>query len=258
MLFSPKLFTSPKSHLPSALVTGWLVGVSLVAMTSSCWAQSAIGEATLIKNDVNGVRKGASSKLGEGTDVFLNEMIRTGTSSQAGLTFVDNTKVSVAASSQLTLDKFVYNGDHTASNVAFNASRGAFRFISGNSPSGAYKVVTPEASIGVRGTTYDVQVDGKSTIVTLISGAANVCPRQGPVSRCVPLTQACESVILTRNAVNGPLPQSVRTWSFDNSCASPKDFWRPDAPLGNGSNAPAPPSAPPSRTGPCASVIGCL
>ena len=228
----------------------WLSGVSLLAMMSFACAQTAIGEATTVQNDVTGARKGAAVKLGQGDDVFGSELIRTGASSRAGLTFLDNTNVSIAASSQLTLDKFVYNGDHTASNVTFNATKGAFRFISGNSPSGAYKVNTPEASIGVRGTIYDVQVFGSTTNVVLIEGSASVCWRQGTkvTTRCVLLTSPCESVTLTRTNIGAVIPPGQRIWSFDGSCGGTRDFWRPDAPPGNGSNSPPPPPPPPPST----------
>ena len=223
----------------------WLTGVSLLAMMSSASAQTAIGAATTVQNDVTGSRKGAPAKLGQGDNVFGSELIRTGAGSRAGLTFVDNTNVSIAASSQLTLDKFVYNGDHTASNVTFNATKGGFRFISGNSPSAAYKVNTPEAAIGVRGTIYDVQVLGSTTNVVLIEGSASVCLRQGTqvTTRCVVLTNPCESVTLTRSNIAAVIPPGQKIWSFDGSCGAPRDIRRPDAPLGNGTNSPPPPPA---------------
>ena len=220
---------------------GLLASVSLVAMATAASAQSAIGSASVVQNDVTGSGKG---KLGVGDNVFQNEIIKTGAASLARLGFVDNTNVSVGASSQLALDKFVYSGGGTAKSVVFNAARGSFRFVSGSSPSDAYKVLTPEAAIGVRGTTYDVQVGGGRTTVVLISGAASVCLRAGAPNRCVELRQPCESVTLTNAALGGKVGGNVQKWSFDNSCNGGRDFWRPDAPLGN--NPPQSPPSPPS------------
>lgn len=222
---------------------GLLASVSLVAMATAASAQSAIGSASLVQNEVSGSGKG---KLGVGDNVFQNEIIRTGAASLARLGFLDSTNVSVGASSQLTLDKFVYSGGGTAKSVVFNAARGSFRFISGSSPSEAYKVLTPEAAIGVRGTTYDVQVSAGRTTVVLISGAADVCLRAGAPNRCIELRQPCESVTLTNRALGNKVAGDVQKWAFDNSCNGGNNFWRPDAPLGNNSPPPSPPSPPSS------------
>ena len=215
-----------------------LASVSLLAMTHFAASQTAIGAASTVENEVNGVRRGASARLGAGDDVFQSEVIRTGAASLARLKLIDNTNVSIAASSQLVLDKFVYNGDQTASNVAFNAAKGGFRFVSGNSPSAAYKVVTPAAVIGVRGTTYDVQVAGALTNVVLIAGAANVCVRG--TAKCVALTQTCQSVTLTRAGFVVPAP-GAKIWSFDGTCSFAANPYRSDPPLGNGAATPSPP-----------------
>ena len=60
----------------------------------------------------------------------------------------------------MVIDAFVFNDQrHGAAQVSINAVKGAFRFITGNSPKDAYSITTPTAMIGVRGTEFDIDVE---------------------------------------------------------------------------------------------------
>jgi hypothetical protein len=54
---------------------------------------------------------------------------------------------------------------------------GAFRFVTGNSDKTAYKITTPLANIGVRGTILDVMSQRGRTTMVLQEGASSVCTR---------------------------------------------------------------------------------
>ena len=60
--------------------------------------------------------------------------------------------------------------------VAIRLTSGAFRFVTGNSEKTAYKITTPLATIGVRGTTLDILSQRGQTIVNLRDKA----PRSAP------------------------------------------------------------------------------
>ena len=64
---------------------------------------------------------------------------------------IDNTRIVIGPNSRLRIDTFIFNPDYTAKNVTITAVKGVFRFISGNSPDGAYQIRTPTMTIGVRG-----------------------------------------------------------------------------------------------------------
>jgi hypothetical protein len=89
--------------------------------------------------------------LAPGADVHTNETIRTGTAGVADLRFIDNTNLSVGPASTVRLDKFVYDPNRGTGSVTFQASRGAFRFVTGSQSRGDYKVRTPYGTLGVRG-----------------------------------------------------------------------------------------------------------
>jgi hypothetical protein len=88
--------------------------------------------------------------LAQEAPVFSGDRIITGPSGEAQVRFRDDTKLVVGPNSMMVIDAFVFSGD-TAREISINAVRGAFRFITGNSPKDVYSITTPTATIGVRG-----------------------------------------------------------------------------------------------------------
>lgn len=128
-------------------------------------AASKIGVASAVRNDVQGIQGGATRPLATGSSVFELEMIRTGAESVAQLLFVDQTNLSVGPRSEVTLDRFVYDPGRGTGDVLLSATRGAFRFVSGAQNPINYKISTPSATIGVRGTIIDCAVGSLTCIV---------------------------------------------------------------------------------------------
>jgi hypothetical protein len=110
-------------------------------------AQSRIGQATTVRPEAHANTR----QLAPGAEVHANETIRTGTAGVADLRFIDNTNLSVGPASTVRLDKFVYDPNRGTGSVTFQASRGAFRFVTGSQSRGDYKVRTPYGTLGVRG-----------------------------------------------------------------------------------------------------------
>jgi hypothetical protein len=130
---------------------GWssaLVLTVLFALQSTAsHAQSRIGQANTVRPEAH-----ANTRLlAPGADIHTNETIRTGTAGVADLRFIDNTNLSVGPASTVRLDKFVYDPNRGTGSVTFQASRGAFRFVTGSQSRGDYKVRTPYGTLGVRG-----------------------------------------------------------------------------------------------------------
>jgi len=184
--------------------------------SSAVFAQTLIGGATVIQNDVRGDIQGHRSKLAVGDRLFQNQTVQTAANSLAKFVFLDLTNMALGPLSQVKLDTFVYNGDETAKTVSLTAAKGAFRFISGKSQHEAYQVQTPQAVIGVRGTTYDVQVENGRTLVVLQEGAVNVCVRNS--ANCRELTEPGSSVSVTNTDIDGPIAPANKTWDFGSLC----------------------------------------
>jgi hypothetical protein len=111
--------------------------------------------------------------------VFMGDQIVAGPSGLAQIRFIDDTKLVVGPNSRLTIDRFVFNADNTASDVSINLAKGALRFISGNSPHDAYALRTPTMAIGVRGTVVDVSHIGGVSAAAFTQGSGDVCNSSG-------------------------------------------------------------------------------
>ena len=113
--------------------------------------------------------------------LYSGDRINTGAIGEVQVRFRDDTKLVVGPNSSMVIDAFVFNDNSTARQVSINAVKGAFRFITGNSVKDAYTIATPTATIGVRGTAFDVSVDPQdgTTYLAQLEGKTIICPRRG-------------------------------------------------------------------------------
>ncbi len=143
----------------SILAFGALCAAALFA--SGAVAQTAgshIGAAVAVRNQVTGAHNGQERVLATGGRVFENDRITTGANAVAQLMFADQTTLSVGPRSQVTLDRYVYDPSQGAGDVAVSVGSGALRFVSGTQRPQNYRVRTPVATIGVRGTIIDLLI----------------------------------------------------------------------------------------------------
>ncbi|HEX9590989.1 MAG TPA: FecR domain-containing protein, partial [Bradyrhizobium sp.] len=138
-------------------------------------AQTRVGEAAVVKNEVVRVMASATSQINVGDGVLRDEIVRTGLDSAARLVMADSTNLSLGPSATITLDRTVFNDEHSYRDITIRLTTGAFRFVTGHSDKNAYKITTGLATIGVRGTTLDILSQRGKTTVKLQQGAATVC-----------------------------------------------------------------------------------
>jgi ferric-dicitrate binding protein FerR (iron transport regulator) len=164
-----------------------------VSHATIAWAASPAGTAVAVRPDASATGTGGDRGLAVDAPVFMGDAINTDTRGMAQIRFADETKLAVGPNSRITIDRFVFAGNQTAKQVTLDVTQGAFRFITGLSNKNAYKVETPTATIGVRGTEWEgAMVDGVLR-VTLFGGGLTVCTKTEP-RRCIPLSQSCDMV----------------------------------------------------------------
>jgi hypothetical protein len=178
-----------------------------------------IGEAVVIQKEVLRVAGPATSQISVGDGVLRNETVRTGTESAARLVMIDSTNLSLGPNASLTLDRTVFNDEHSYRDIAIRLATGAFRFVTGHSEKTAYKITTQLATIGVRGTILDILNQRGQTVVVLQEGASQVCTLS---FQCVQLTQPGETAIITATGGGKAAIKKTNTpsWSFAATCAS--------------------------------------
>ena len=130
----------------------WISALPLVVLfavvPTAADAQSRIGSTSSVTPEASGSVGGT---LSVGSGVHANETIKTGSSGQAGLRFNDQSNLSVGHSSQVRLDKFVFDPNKGTGSTVIEAARGTFRFSTGAQNNAEVKIKTPYGTLGVRG-----------------------------------------------------------------------------------------------------------
>jgi hypothetical protein len=138
-----------------------------------------IGNAVLITNEVTADFAKKQRRLAKGDGVRQDEIIKVSIDAQGEFRLDDNTRLALGPGSRLVLDKFVYDSDKKAGSIVVNLAKGAFRFITGIAAKPTYVINTPNASITVRGTIFDVYIlPDNSTWVLLHEGALEATGRK--------------------------------------------------------------------------------
>ncbi len=152
-------------------------------------AEVKIGVAGAVQNEVTATLGTSTQPLNTGHDLFTDELVSTGQNGTAQLLFLDETSISIGPSSDVKLDRFVYDPQRQVGSVVFETSRGVLRFISGSQQPGTYQLKTPVATIGFRGTvgetgsyhghTYALCEEGELTVrlndgATVVLGPGDV------------------------------------------------------------------------------------
>jgi hypothetical protein len=179
-------------------------------------AQERIGRAAVIRNDVSQIAPRVM-KISTGDEIFRDETVRTAADSDAKFVLRDDTNLSLGPGSTLKLDRAVFSGETNVGDVAVRLTSGAFRFVTGNSTKESYKIVTPLATIGVRGTTLDFLLQRFRNIVVLQDGQARVSAG----GQFVDLLFPGDSVIITSTGGKIQITKaSSPPWTFAGACAA--------------------------------------
>jgi len=192
---------------------------SLVALAASpVHAQTRVGEAAVVKNEVVRVAGPSTSRINVGDAVLRDETVRTGLDSAARLVMADNTNLSLGPSATIKLDRTVFDDEHHYRDIAIRMTSGAFRFVTGGSQKAAYKIITPLATIGVRGTILDVLSQRGKTTVVLQEGASTVCTVS---AQCIQLTQPGDTAVITSTGGHTTIQKTNNSpWTFAATCAA--------------------------------------
>jgi hypothetical protein len=178
-----------------------LAGALLCAQAAQ--AQSVIGQATQAAPEVIGALGARRVTIASGSAVHQNETIQTSAEGSTVLRFRDSTNLAVGAGASVRLDRYVYNADSSVRQAVVNMTQGAFRWTTGASDPSAFRLQTPHAVIGIRGTVLDVDVDRTRTRIALREGAINVCPRRAP-RNCADLRPGQSIIVLADGSLLEP------------------------------------------------------
>lgn len=148
--------TVPKTIASLALILMLAVPAAVIAEDSAGMVVASRGEVIALSN-------GGSRELKQGDFIFQADEIMTSARSFAVLQFVDGAKVTVRPDSTLIIEQYLYAGNDS-DEATLNLVSGGLRVITGamakTNPEN-YKVRTPVALMGVRGTEFSIMLCGE-------------------------------------------------------------------------------------------------
>lgn len=178
-----------------------LLAVVLACLMPQCQAASTaiIGQVQFAYGNVNVTSSGGVSRpLTKGDSLSEGDSITTAVASSAQIRMLDGGLVAIRPDTKMKFDKFVFNGKQDGSEREFfTVVKGGFRAVTGligmvNKKN--YKITTPSATIGIRGTDHETfvvpegsklaaagaysKVNVGETTLTTNKGTINVMPNQ--------------------------------------------------------------------------------
>ncbi len=141
-----------------------LLAVCGLGLATAAWAADPppIGTIKTASGDARIARAGQDIKAEAGAVLQQQDVLKTGADGALGVTFRDNSTVSLGPNSDLAVETFVFEPAEKKFSFVSRMTRGTALFVSGAmaklSPE-SVSIATPTSTIGVRGTKFLVEVD---------------------------------------------------------------------------------------------------
>jgi hypothetical protein len=182
-------------------ITGVLAACLMLMSSHAAYAGIA-GKVQFANGSVRLVSEsGKSHDLRKGESISEKDTVATGKDSSAQIRMVDGGLIAVRPDTELKFDSVVFNGKQDGSEKGyFNLLRGGMRAITGligQHHKANYRITTPTATIGIRGTDHETyvivpgsalaatvpagtynKVNAGGTVMTTGNGAVNIQPNQ--------------------------------------------------------------------------------
>ncbi len=150
---------------------------SLIALVPTL-AHARVGEVIFAIGDAK--LEGATSPIKRGDALDVGQVIVTGSNGHVHIRFDDDAFVSVRPSSSLKIERYVFDERDPKNNqVKFTLMKGTSRLITGKAGQTnkqGFRLNTPVAAIGIRGTDFIVQTDLDNTRVAVQQGGVTIAP----------------------------------------------------------------------------------
>ncbi len=177
------------SHMNAILVFKRLALVSALMSAAAAHGETgeSVGEVSLVLGKAFISSGGARVPVQAGTLVKVSDQIETASNGHVHIRFVDQALVSVRPDSRLEIQRYDFNpAKPQESSIKLNLLEGVTRAISGDGAHAArerFRLNTPIAAIGVRGTDFVVSASDQSVRALVNEGAIVMAPFS---SECLP------------------------------------------------------------------------
>lgn len=186
--------------------TSLLAPVAALAFAGAAHASTSVGpvvgEATLVIGQGRIVSSGGTvSKAQPGSPIRVGDRIETAAGGHVYVRFVDGANVSVRPMSNMLIESYSHNPQQPQLGaIKFQLSEGAARSITGSWGEAArerFRLNTPVAAIGVRGTDFTVRSSDQGTAATVYTGAIVLAPLSNGCAQSVGPCQTSSATLLS-------------------------------------------------------------
>lgn len=158
----------------------------LCLIQAVCFAEMEIGAVVAVQGDVKAQREGGEDEILErGAPIFLHDLINVAEESRAQLKLTDGSLLNLIPETLYRIDKYVLKNSREQDQFAAELMKGGLRGITGSiakvNPTGV-SIKTPTATMGLRGTIFEVMIVDNKTYFGCESGEIAVSNKAGLVS----------------------------------------------------------------------------
>jgi hypothetical protein len=144
------------------------IAMSLALLSGTGLAAERVGSTISADATVRGEGAVGNRVIARADPIYQDERLRSNITGQGQFQLGDGTKLVLGKNASLVIDRYVTGGGGKARNVTLKLLAGSARFVTGASDKRAYRIITPQGTIGVRGTVFDLSVkNGKTRILLL-------------------------------------------------------------------------------------------
>ncbi len=139
-----------------------------------------VGEVIFTIGEVKVLGSNSNAPLKRGDALAVGQILLTGSNGHVHIRFIDQAFVSVRPGSELHIEQYLYDQAEPANNrIKFKLVSGTSRFITGKAGQAAkqnFRLNTPVAAVGIRGTDFIAQVANDVTRVAVQQGGVVISP----------------------------------------------------------------------------------
>ncbi len=136
--------------------------IALLVFFTDAWPQQEAGLLKSVSGDVTIKRGESSVEANPGLQIMNTDTLITGDKGYAGIIFTDGTTVTIGPDTEFSINDYKFEPEVEAYAFSMYLKKGAAIYNSGKigklSPD-SVKLVTPRASVGVRGTRFIIKVE---------------------------------------------------------------------------------------------------
>ena len=145
------------------------IGTFLALFAGNVLAAERVGSTIEAESTVSGEGAVGKRVIARADPIYRDERLRSNLTGLGQFQLGDGTKLVLGRNASLVIDRYVIGGGSKAKTITLKLISGSARFVTGASDKRAYKIVTPQGTIGVRGTAFDLTVRNGKTHLLLLS-----------------------------------------------------------------------------------------